>query len=101
MSNLQVSAKHLINEAIDRYCTRKFMNLSLVTNSSHNKEIAKGAGITHASLLNWIHGRTEPKYGDLLAVLNFCGMDLELIVKPRQARRTNEKRNHEYRKSDT
>lgn len=73
-----MNAKQLINEAIEY---RKSREISFRKRCGEGvlSDIARESGVSYPSLTNWKKGKTEPKHGDLVAVLNACGCDFKLV----------------------
>lgn len=75
-----MNSKQLIEAAILHRQSRETSFIKRCSNASLT-DIAAESGVSYPSLQNWKSGKNEPKYGDLLAVLNACGMDLNLTIK--------------------
>lgn len=73
-----MNAKQIINKAIEH---RKSSEISFRKRCGEGvlSDIARESGVSYPSLFNWKSGKTEPKYSDLKAVINSCGLNFKIV----------------------
>ena len=49
------------------------------------RDLAERVGTTQSAVSRWEHGGDEPRLSTLVRVLRACGVDADLVVRPREA----------------
>lgn len=73
-----MNSKQLINEALHHRQSKETSFIKRCSDASLI-EISRESGVSYEQIRNWVKGKNEPNYGNLLAVLNACGCDLKFV----------------------
>lgn len=66
--------------ALPEFEMRHRMELALEYGSVSVNEMARYLGISRTTISNYLHGRTEPRRGDLIAWSMRCGVPFDWLV---------------------
>jgi transcriptional regulator with XRE-family HTH domain len=77
------NAKQVLNFCVQEY-TKSTLNKPWDRPVAITEKLSIRSGCTTNSITNWLRGDNEPRFNNLLALVEVCGYDLVLIKKEKK-----------------